>query len=61
MAESKIVDEIIDDIVARGVEEVNGQSCVCGAWTLRISRTPKVPAPAKSEVFVTEESIGSPQ
>ena len=28
MAESKIVDEIIDDIVARGVEEVNGQSCV---------------------------------
>ena len=64
MADSKvkkIVDEIVTDVVENAVKEVDGKECVCGLWKLRISRTPKPPAPAKTEEHLKAESTGSPQ
>lgn len=55
------VNKIIDEVVKNAVKEVDGTECLCGGWKLRISRTPKTPAPAKTEVPLKEESTGSPQ
>ena len=55
------VNKIIDKVVANAVKEVDGKECVCGLWTLRISRTPKPPAPAKTQDSLKAESTGSPQ
>jgi hypothetical protein len=54
VADSKtaaIVEEVKQIVVSAVVEEVNQSGCVCGPWSLRISRTPKVPPPATSEVL----------
>jgi hypothetical protein len=64
MADSKvkkIVEEIVADVVENAVKEVDGKECVCGVWKLRISRTPKIPAPAKTEDSLKVESNVSPQ
>jgi hypothetical protein len=55
------VNKIIDKVVANAVKEVDGKECVCGLWKLRISRTPKTPAPAKTQDSLKAESTGSPQ
>lgn len=55
------VNKIIDKVVANAVKEVDGKECVCGLWKLRISRTPKTPAPAKTPDSLKAESTGSPQ
>lgn len=55
------VNKIIDKVVANAVKEVDGKECVCGLWTLRISRTPKPPPPAKTQDSLKAESTGSPQ
>jgi len=44
-------EEIKEIVISKVVEEVNQSGCVCGPWSLRISRTPKVPPPATSEVL----------
>jgi len=64
MADSKvkkIVDDIVTEVVENAVKEVDGKECVCGVWKLRISRTPKTPAPAKTEDSLKVESTVSPQ
>ena len=43
----QIVEEVVKDVV----KEVDGKDCLCGLWSLRISLTPKTPAPAISEVL----------
>jgi hypothetical protein len=53
--------KIVDDLVKNAVKEVDGKECLCGAWSLRISRIPKTPAPAKTEVSLNAESTESPQ
>ena len=55
------VNKIIDEVVTNAVKEVGEKGCVCGAWTIRISRTPKVLVPAKTEVFDSEQKTESPQ
>jgi hypothetical protein len=60
MAE-EIGKKIVDDLVKNAVKEVDGKECLCGGWSLRISRTPKTPAPAKTEESLKAESTGSPQ
>jgi len=55
------VKKIVEEVVADVVKEVDGKDCLCGAWMLRISRTPKTPAPAKTEDSLKSESTGSPQ
>lgn len=55
------VKAIAKEVVENVIEEVGDKGCVCGAWTLRISRTPKTPAPAKTEVFGSEQKTESPQ
>ena len=47
----KIVAEIDAAAEAAIVEEVTQKDCACGNWSLRISRTPKIPSPATSEVL----------
>ena len=47
----KIVAEIDAAAEAAIVEEVTQKDCACGKWSLRISRTPKTPSPATSEVL----------
>jgi len=53
----QIVEEVVKDVV----KEVDGKDCLCGLWSLRISLTPKTPAPAKTEASLKEESTASPQ
>lgn len=60
MAE-EIGKKIVDDLVKNAVKEVDGKECLCAGWSLRISRTPKTPAPAKTEASLKAESTGSPQ
>lgn len=60
MAE-EIGKKIVDDLVKNAVQEVDGKECLCGGWSLRISRIPKTPAPAKTEVSSKVESTESPQ
>jgi len=55
------VNKIIDEVVKNAVKEVDGKECLCAGWSLRISRIPKTPAPAKTEVSLKAESTGSPQ
>ena len=60
MAE-EIGKKIVDDLVKNAVKEVDGKECLCAGWSLRISRIPKTPAPAKTEVSLKAESTESPQ
>jgi hypothetical protein len=45
------IEKIAEDAVVAVVQEVTQKDCVCGKWSLRISLTPKAPAPAISEVL----------
>jgi hypothetical protein len=49
--DAKKIEKIAEDAVVAVVEEVTQKDCVCGKWSLRISLTPKTPAPAISEVL----------
>ena len=49
--DSQKIDKIAEDAVVAVVQEVTQKDCVCGKWSLRISLTPKTPAPAISEVL----------
>jgi len=65
--EKKIVDEVkkIQPIVEeRLVQAVDGRTFSCWGWSVRISRTPKLPTPPKSEETPksddTQESHSAP-
>ena len=47
----KIVKDALQAVETAVVDEVTQKDCVCGGWSLRISRIPKTPPPAISEVL----------
>jgi hypothetical protein len=47
----KKVEDVLHAVETAVVEEVTQKECVCGKWSLRISLTPRSPAPASSEVL----------
>ena len=55
--ELKKVEKVVEAAI---VAEVNGKECSCWGWTVRITRAPKTPLPAKPEETLKTDSTSTP-